>query len=95
MERKYGLSRRRRAGPLRSCSLLGRSRSRPCNDELFGGFPQAFYSAYAEVAPLPEGYSVRKTLYNLYHVLNHANLFGGGYAAQAKAMIERLLAELR
>ena len=63
--------------------------------ELFGGFPQAFYSAYAEVAPLSEGYSVRKTLYNLYHVLNHANLFGGGYAAQAKAMIERLLAELR
>ncbi|TMH81651.1 MAG: fructosamine kinase family protein [Betaproteobacteria bacterium] len=63
--------------------------------ELFGGFPQAFYAAYAEVAPLAQGYAVRKTLYNLYHVLNHANLFGGGYAAQAKAMIERLLAELR
>jgi protein-ribulosamine 3-kinase len=63
--------------------------------ELFGGFPRAFYSAYAEVAPLAQGYAVRKTLYNLYHVLNHANLFGGGYAAQAKAMIERLLAELR
>ncbi len=63
--------------------------------ELFGGFPQAFYSAYREAAPLDQGYAVRKTLYNLYHVLNHANLFGGGYAAQAKAMIERLLAELR
>ena len=62
--------------------------------ELFGGFPQAFYSAYAEVAPPAQGYAIRKTLYNLYHVLNHANLFGGGYAAQAKAMIERLLAEL-
>jgi len=63
--------------------------------ELFGGFPRAFYSAYREAAPLDHGYAVRKTLYNLYHVLNHANLFGGGYAAQAERMIERLLAELR
>jgi protein-ribulosamine 3-kinase len=63
--------------------------------ELFGGFPQAFHSAYREAAPLAQGYAVRKTLYNLYHVLNHANLFGGGYAAQAERMIERLLAELR
>lgn len=63
--------------------------------ELFGGFPRAFYSAYREAAPLDQGYAVRKTLYNLYHVLNHANLFGGGYAAQAERMIERLLAELR
>jgi len=63
--------------------------------ELFGGFPQAFYSAYAGAAPLAPGYATRKTLYNLYHVLNHANLFGGGYAAQAERMIERLLAELR
>jgi fructosamine-3-kinase len=63
--------------------------------ELFGGLPQAFYSAYAEAAPLAPGYAVRKTLYNLYHVLNHANLFGGGYVAQAEQMIERLLAELR
>ena len=63
--------------------------------ELFGGFPQGFYSAYAEAAPPAQDYAVRKLLYNLYHVLNHANLFGGGYATQAKAMIERLLAELR
>ena len=63
--------------------------------ELFGGFPPAFYSAYAEVAPLDRGYAVRKALYNLYHVLNHANLFGGGYAAQAERMMERLLTEVR
>jgi fructosamine-3-kinase len=63
--------------------------------ELFGGFPQAFYSAYREAARLDQGYAVRKTLYNLYHVLNHANLFGGGYTEQAERMIERLLAELR
>ncbi len=63
--------------------------------ELFGEFPAAFYAAYREVAPLADGYEVRRTLYNLYHVLNHANLFGGGYAAQAERMIERLLAETR
>ncbi|MBE0621027.1 MAG: fructosamine kinase family protein [Burkholderiales bacterium] len=61
--------------------------------ELFGGFPGDFYAAYRACSPLDPGYRVRKTLYNLYHVLNHANLFGGGYALQAKDMIERLLAE--
>ena len=63
--------------------------------ELFGGFPERFYTAYREAAPLEEGYRVRKTLYNLYHVLNHANLFGGGYATQAEAMMRKLLAEIR
>jgi protein-ribulosamine 3-kinase len=61
--------------------------------ELFGGFGPAFYRAYREAVPTDEGYAVRKTLYNLYHVLNHANLFGGGYTAQAEGMIVRLLAE--
>ncbi len=61
--------------------------------ELFGGFAPAFYAAYREVWPLDAGYAVRKTLYNLYHVLNHANLFGGGYPAQAEQMIARLCAE--
>lgn len=64
---------------------------------LFGGFPEAFYAAYRESWPLDEGYAMRRTLYNLYHVLNHANLFdtgpGGGYAAQATDMMDRLLAE--
>lgn len=63
--------------------------------ELFGGFPQAFYRAYREAAPLDAGYALRKTLYNLYHVLNHANLFGGGYVAQAQGMMDRLLAETK
>ncbi|HEY6721986.1 MAG TPA: fructosamine kinase family protein, partial [Burkholderiales bacterium] len=63
--------------------------------ELFGGFPRDFYSAYTEAAPLDQGYAVRKNLYNVYHVLNHANLFGGGYTAQAERMLERLLAEVR
>ena len=61
--------------------------------ELFGGFPPAFYAAYAEAAPLDGGYATRKTLYNLYHVLNHANLFGGSYVSQAERMIDRMLAQ--
>ncbi|MCL5059372.1 MAG: fructosamine kinase family protein [Candidatus Thermoplasmatota archaeon] len=63
--------------------------------ELFGGFAPDFYAAYREAWPLDPGYAVRRTLYNLYHILNHANLFGGGYAAQAHRMMAQLLAELR
>jgi len=59
--------------------------------EFFGGFPRAFYEAYHDAFPIPEGYERRKTLYNLYHTLNHANLFGGGYASAAEGMIRRLL----
>ena len=62
---------------------------------LFGGFGRAFYDAYLSAAPLPPGHAVRAELYNLYHVLNHANLFGGGYARQARASIDRLLCEIR
>lgn len=62
--------------------------------ELFGGFGADFYAAYNEAWPLDPGYATRKTLYNLYHILNHLNLFGSGYAGQAEAMMERLLAEL-
>ena len=62
--------------------------------ELFGGFPADFYAAYREAWPLDAGYHVRKTLYNLYHVLNHANLFGDGYAKQAESMLDQLLAEI-
>ena len=63
--------------------------------ELFGGFPQRFYAAYNEIWPLDGGYQVRKTFYNLYHILNHFNMFGGGYAAQAERMTELVLSELR
>jgi protein-ribulosamine 3-kinase len=62
--------------------------------ELFGGFPGHFYAAYDEAWPLDPGYRTRKTLYNLYHILNHLNMFGGGYLGQAQGMMERLLAEL-
>ena len=62
--------------------------------ELFGGFPAAFYAAYNSAYPLDSGYRLRKTLYNLYHIINHLNLFGGGYGAQAERMIEQLLSEI-
>jgi len=61
--------------------------------ELFGGFSADFYRAYDEVTPRAPGYATRRQLYNLYHVLNHLNLFGGGYRAQAERMIEALLSE--
>jgi fructosamine-3-kinase len=59
--------------------------------ELFGGFSAEFYKAYESVWPLDSGYSQRKTLYNLYHILNHLNLFGRSYLAQAEAMMQELL----
>jgi len=62
--------------------------------ELFGGFGSSFYAAYNDFYPLDSGYSSRKTLYNLYHILNHLNLFGEGYLHQAENMINSLLAEI-
>jgi protein-ribulosamine 3-kinase len=61
---------------------------------LFGGFGPDFYAAYGAQWPLDPGAAARRPLYNLYHVLNHYALFGGGYARQADAMIGRLLAEI-
>jgi fructosamine-3-kinase len=55
--------------------------------ELFGGFPAEFYAAYDAAWPLEKGYDMRKHLYNLYHLLNHLNLFGGGYLAQARSTL--------
>jgi protein-ribulosamine 3-kinase len=58
--------------------------------ELFGGFPRELYRAYREAFPLAQGYERRKHLYNLYHLLNHLNIFGGGYLAQVKATLSLL-----
>jgi len=58
--------------------------------ELFGGFPREFYAAYDAVYPLAEGYETRKHLYNLYHLLNHLNLFGAGYRQQVEASLRLL-----
>ncbi len=61
---------------------------------LFGGFAPASYAAYLSTWPLDAGAPTRIALYNLYHVLNHFNLFGGAYLAQAERMIDGLLAEV-
>jgi len=62
--------------------------------ELFGGFTGDFYAAYNESWPLDPGYRVRRDLYQLYHVLNHLNLFGGSYLGQSQRLLQRLLAAI-
>jgi fructosamine-3-kinase len=56
---------------------------------LFGGFEAGFYGAYQEAFPLEEGAAQRVDLLNLYHLLNHALMFGGGYLAQCEAVARR------
>lgn len=60
---------------------------------LFGGFPERFFAAYGEAWPLATGWQARRMLYQLYHLLNHFNLFGGGYLDQCAQTVARLLAE--
>ncbi|HEX5339193.1 MAG TPA: fructosamine kinase family protein [Gallionella sp.] len=62
--------------------------------ELFGGYPANFYAAYNAAWPLDAGYKARRDLYNLYHILNHANLFGGSYVRQAEQMMQGLLSAI-
>ncbi|MBL90443.1 MAG: hypothetical protein CMH56_01335 [Myxococcales bacterium] len=58
---------------------------------LFGGFSKSFYEGYQEVLPQAPGHEERQAIYNLYHILNHANLFGGGYFMQAQTEMQRFL----
>ena len=58
---------------------------------LFGGFSERFYSAYTDSWPLPSGHERRLPMYQLYHLLNHLNLFGSGYLSRCEAIIEALL----
>lgn len=61
---------------------------------VFGGFTPAFYSSYQEAYPLDDGFSVRKVFYNVYHIINHLNMFGGGYHGQSIQMLKQVLAEI-
>lgn len=63
--------------------------------ELFGGFGADFYAAYNAHSAMDDGYPLRRDLYNLYHVLNHLNLFGQSYLGRAENMISSLLARVR
>ena len=56
--------------------------------ELFGGFPQKFYDSYQEVNPMKPGYERRREVYNLYHLLNHLNLFGGSYLSSVRRILK-------
>lgn len=55
---------------------------------LFGAFSDVFYETYVEMRPLERGYRQRFPIYNLYHLLNHLNLFGGGYLGQVQAILQ-------
>lgn len=57
--------------------------------ELFGRCPDAFYRAYNEVTPIDSGYNDRRELYDLYHLLNHLNLFGGSYLGSVRQILNR------
>jgi protein-ribulosamine 3-kinase len=57
--------------------------------ELFGGYDRSFYDTYHALLPLPDSYHDVRDLYNLYHVLNHLNLFGSGYYHQAMSIVRR------
>lgn len=58
--------------------------------ELFGGFPRVFYDAYREAAPLQPEYEHRRDVYNLYHLLNHLNMFGRMYLPEIQDIIGRM-----
>jgi len=59
---------------------------------LFGGFSNSFYSAYKSAYPIAPGYAEREPLYQLYHLLNHLNLFGTGYYGQVISILRRYAA---
>lgn len=57
--------------------------------ELFGGFDRRFYDAYRAAWPLEPGYEERREVYNLYHLINHLNHFGAGYASGVERVLRR------
>ena len=59
--------------------------------KLFGGFRKEFYEEYHKIFPIKNGFEKRIIIYNFYHILNHANMFGGGYLKQVKDYIREIL----
>jgi len=59
--------------------------------KLFGGFRKEFYEEYHRVFPIKNGFEKRIIIYNFYHILNHANMFGGGYLKQVKDYVKAIL----
>ena len=58
---------------------------------LFGSFRNEFYENYYKVVPVKKGFEKRTIIYNFYHILNHANMFGGGYTHQVQSYIKKIL----
>ncbi len=59
--------------------------------KLFGGFNAEFYEEYHKIFPIKEGFENRIIIYNFYHILNHANMFGGSYLSQVKRYVKEIL----
>ena len=59
--------------------------------DLFGNYPESFYQAYTEIRSLDSGYRSRYPIYNLYHLLNHLNLFGKSYLPQIRGILSRFV----
>ncbi len=59
--------------------------------KLFGGFRKEFYEEYHRIFPIKKGFEKRTIIYNFYHILNHANMFGGGYLNQVKDYVKEIL----
>jgi len=59
--------------------------------KLFGGFRQEFYEEYHRIFPIKKGFEKRIIIYNFYHILNHANMFGGGYLNQVEDYVKAIL----
>ncbi len=71
-------------------TYIGHSEVDLAMTELFGKLPKQFYDAYNEIHPIDKEYEKRKDIYNLYHLLNHLNLFGKQYLSQIYALLDRL-----
>ncbi len=63
--------------------------------ELFGGFDRKFYEGYHSITPVSSEYSIRKQVYQLYHLLNHTNLFGGHYIQQTQDLAKQIVSQVR
>ena len=59
--------------------------------KLFGGFGKEFYEEYHKIFPMKEGFDKRIIIYNFYHILNHANMFGGSYFNQVKDYVKAII----
>ena len=79
-----------RAWLIDPAAYVGHAEADIAMTELFGGFPPAFYDAYQEITPLQPGYERRRDIYNLYHLMNHLNMFGRMYLAEVKRIIGRV-----